>query len=80
MLEQEQSKRWISPHKKQWENAFHVPVIFEKKLTVIAKVFIYYKVGIVSLAQKKELKRQEDEYLKRLKSCRVRGLKEAERA
>ena len=51
MVEQEQSQRWKCPHKNEWENVSKTPAIFE---TVIAKIFIYYKVGMVSLIQKKD--------------------------
>ena len=51
MLEQEQSQRWQCPHEDEWENAWQTPVISEKTVMVMAKIFIYYEVGMVSLAQ-----------------------------
>ena len=46
-------------------------MIFEKTVTVITKIFIYYKVGMVSVSQKK------DEYFKKLKRQKsLGGLKE----
>ena len=69
MLQQEQIQSWKCPHENERKNASQTPAIFEKTQTVITKIFIYYKFGMVSLAQKK------DEYFRKLKRQGKKSLK-----